>query len=515
MRVPRQPSHPSALVAAALLVGVPFLPQPAAALEQIDLLLPLLETTFTIKLSELQNPGGLLTGSSDLAELDQATNGGVGRRLVEFFNYPLPLQTKAVVGKVEDTALFNQALLLVSAIGGIDGLPANLDGQQLSDVLDRAAAKGPLTMLTVLKALPGQTASVDLELALFAARRLASQQQPADRLITATPAAGVNPALSNPGPLPVERRETSLVVSHRPEPLRLVVISPGRQANGRLVLISHGLWDSPLSFEGWAKHLASHGYTVLMPFHPGSDQSQQQAMLSGKAPPPGPAELKLRPLDISSLIDGVAAGKLGLPAGLNTDFVSVLGQSWGATTVLQLAGAQPSAVRLNERCQDVKDPSRNLSWVLQCSFISVADNAGLADRRVKAAVAVSPPMSLLFNTGAGRAMNGRVLLVSGSRDWVVPPGPEAITPMQANARAGGGGHRLVLAKGGDHFNLGSLYAEDGGVLRGLLLAWVNGAFAAGAAAAPGPNAPDLLPATGWGSATLPLVDVTGGLKGTP
>lgn len=54
------------------------------------------------------------------------------------------------------------------------------------------------------------------------------------------------------------------------------------------MLISHGLWDSPASFEGWARHLASHGYTVLLPYHPGSDQSQQQAMLSGKVPPPVP-----------------------------------------------------------------------------------------------------------------------------------------------------------------------------------------------------------------------------------
>ena len=515
MPLPRPLSHPLALAAASLLVGLPVLPQPALALEQIDLRLPLLETTFTVKLSELEKPGKLLSGTSDLAELDQATNGAIGRKLLEFFNYPLPLQTKAVVGEVAGSALFNQALLLVSAIGGIDGLPANLDGKELSAVLERAAATGPLTMRTVLQALPGQRASVDLEVALFAAQRLANQQQPADRLIAASPAAGVDPALSNPGPLPVERRETSLAVNHRPEPLRLVVISPTSGSNRRLVLISHGLWDSPQSFEGWAKHLASHGYTVLLPYHPGSDQSQQQAMLSGKAPPPGPSELKLRPLDISSLIDGAAAGQLGLAAGLNTDFVAVLGQSWGATTVLQLAGARPSAVRLNERCRDVKDPSRNLSWVLQCSFISEADNAGLADPRVKVGVAVSPPMSLLFNTGAGQAMNGRVLLVSGSRDWVVPAGPEAITPMQANARTVGGGHRLVIAKGGDHFNLGSPYAEGGGPLGGLLLAWLNGAYAAGAAVAPGPAAPNLLPATGWGSATTPLFDVTGSLKGTP
>jgi predicted dienelactone hydrolase len=498
-----------------LLIGLPFLVPQAQALERIDLRLPLLETSFSIKLSELQTPGGLLSGNSDLAELDQATNGAVGRRIEEFLNYRLPLQTKAVVGEVAGSALFNQAMLVVSALGGVDGLPANLDGPEISAVLERAAAKGPLTMLSVLQALPGQTASVDLEVALSAARRLATQQKAADSLIAASSAATVDRALSNPGPLPVERRETSLVVSHRPEPLRLVVIAPTGQANGRLVLISHGLWDSPLSFEGWAKHLASNGYTVLMPFHPGSDQSQQQAMLSGKAPPPGPAELKLRPLDLSSLIDGAASGKLGLPAGLNTDFVAVLGQSWGATTALQLAGARPSAVRLNERCQDVKDPSRNLSWVLQCSFISVADNAGLADPRVKAVVAVSPPMSLLFNTGAGRAMNARVLLVSGSRDWVVPALPEAITPMQVNARAGGGGHRLVLAQGGDHFNLGSTYAEEGGALRGLLLAWVNGAFTAGAAAAPGPNAPELLPAGGWGDAAMPLVVVSRDQLGSP
>ncbi|WP_094555012.1 alpha/beta fold hydrolase [Synechococcus sp. 1G10] len=506
---------PWLVVTAALLASIGGLSRPAAALERIDLRLPLLDTSFTIKLSEFQKPGGLLSGNSDLAELDQATNGAVGRKLGVFLDYRLPLRSKEVLGQVAGSALLNQALLLVSAIGGIDGLPANLNGQEISAVLDRAAAKGPLTMLNVLQALPGQTASVDLEVALFAVRRLASQQKPADRLIAATPAATVDPALSKPGPLPVERRETSLVVSHRPEPLRLVVIAPSRQANGRLVLISHGLWDSPLSFEGWAKHLASNGYTVLMPFHPGSDQSQQQAMLSGKVPPPDPAELKLRPLDVSSLIDGVASGKLGLPTGLNTDFVAVLGQSWGATTVLQLAGLQPSAVRLNERCKDVKDPSRNLSWVLQCSFISAVDNAGLADPRVKAVVAVSPPMSLLFNTGAARAMNARVLLVSGSRDWVVPAGPEAITPMQSNARGLGGGHRLVLAQGGDHFNLGSTYAEDGGALRGLLLAWVNGAFSAGAAAAPGPNAPELLPASGWGDAAMPLVVVSRDQLGSP
>jgi hypothetical protein len=108
-----------------------------------------------------------------------------------------------------------------------------------------------------------------------------------------------------------------------------------------------------------------------------------------------------------------------------------------------------------------------------------------------------------------------VLLVSGSRDWVVPSGPEALTPMALEARNAGGGHRLVLAKDGDHFNLRSSYEQGGGALRGLLLAWTDGAFAAGAAAAPGPSAPSLLPPDGWGDMEFPLVDVTANLPTLP
>ncbi|MCP9850322.1 alpha/beta hydrolase [Cyanobium sp. Morenito 9A2] len=499
-----------ALASGALLAGAA---QPARALEEIQLRMPLLDTNFSIKLSELRDPDRLFAGTSDLAQLNQATNGTIGRTLVELLNSPLPLQTKAVVTESVGSPLLSQALLLVSALIGVDGVPINLTSMALESALQQASAKGNLTMLNVLQAMPGTTASIDLERGLFALKRLASQQQPADRLLAAQPAGTESPALSRPGPLTVQRRETILAVPYRPEPLRLVVISPTQGANGRLVLISHGLWDSPRSFEGWARHLASHGYTVLMPYHPGSDQSQQQAMLSGKVPPPGPAELRRRPMDITALIDGAAAGKLGLPPGLKTDSVVVLGQSWGATTALQLAGATPSAALLEKFCRDVMNPSRNLSWVLQCSFLSSADRAGLSDPRVKAVVAVSPPMSLLFSAGAAKAMNARVLLVSGSRDFVVPAGPEAIAPMAAEARALGGGHRLVLAKGGDHFNLGSPYAEAGGPLRRLILAWVNGTFAAGPAAVPGPAAPSLLPPDGWGDATIPLADVTAQLKG--
>jgi len=485
---------------------------PARAIERIELRLPLLDITFTAKVDELRDTRRLLSGNSDLAELDQATDGMIGRRVVEVFQTPLPLQVRSFANQAVGSPLLNQALLIVSALGQVDGVPNPLDSADLAATLDRAAARGPLTLVDVLEAVPGKTITVDLERFLVALQRLQQQQQSGDRLIAARPPAAIDPALSRPGPRAIQRREVSIRVPHRPEPLKVVVIAPEQGANGRLAVISHGLWDSPESFEGWASHLASHGYSVLLPRHPGSDSSQQQAMLAGKAPPPSPEDLRLRPLDVVAVIDAAAAGKLGLPAGVRTDAVVALGQSWGATTVLQLAGARPSAGQLQRHCGNLRDPARNLSWVLQCSFLKTANQAAVADPRVKAVVAVSPVMRLLFDTGATSGMNARVLLVSGSRDWVVPSGPEAIEPMATEARRVGGGHRLVLARGGDHFNLRSPLAEGGGPLRGLILAWVNGAFAAGAAAAPAPGAPNLLPPDGWGDTTYPLVDVTPALR---
>ena len=498
------------LGAGSLLAGAP-----ARALEQIQLSLPLIETPFTIQLRELRDQRSLLSGDSDLAELDRATDGMIGRKLVQAFQTPLPLPVKAFAEQSVGSPLVNQVLLLLSSVVIVEGVRQPMDSTALAASLATSQAKGSLSLLDVLEALPGKSASVDLQRVVLAIDRVTNQQRLGQSLVTTLPPAVINPALSQTGPLAVKRQELAIPVQHRPKPLQVVTIQPETGASCRLVLISHGLWDDPESFEGWGRHLASHGYTVLLPRHPGSDRSQQQAMLSGQMPPPSPDDLKLRPMDMSAAIDAAAAGSLALPAGLRTDAVVAMGQSYGATTVLQLAGARPSAALLNRFCKDVTNPSYNISWVLQCSFLTSADQAGLADPRVRAVVAVSPPMSLLFDQGSARTMTARALVVSGSRDWVVPSGPEALRPMALEARNQGGGHRLVLARDGDHFNLRSSYEQGGGALRSLLLAWTDGAFAAGAAAAPGPSAPSLLPPDGWGDMEFPLVDVTASLPTLP
>ena len=473
---------------AALPFGLAALP--AQAIETVQLQLPLLHLSFSVHLSELENPEALWRGTSDLADLNRASRGALGRQLQEVFDTPLPLQTQQVVDQVVGTPLLQQALLAATTLGQVHGLEDDLSGEAISRAVEQAGARGPLTLLSVLRALPGESVTVDLPRALAALKRMVAQRRQAEQWLQQLPpvsAAAPRAALTTP----LQRRTLMVPAPHRAQPLEVIVLEPPQPAPGRAVVISHGLWDSPEAFEGWGEQLARQGQRVLLPRHPGSDRSQQRAMLSGDTPPPGPDELRLRPLDVSAVIDAVGAEQ-----------VVVIGHSWGATTALQLAGTQPSGRRLKQRCSDLQDPERNISWILQCSFLDAADRAGLADARVRAVVAVSPPTSLLFDTGAAQAMQARVLLVSGSRDWVVPPDPEALIPFGRNA---GQGHQLVLVQGGDHFNLRAAAGSDGGPLAPLLLAWTDAVFRAPGSLRPAAGAAPLLTPSGWGSSQLPLV----------
>lgn len=498
------------LVVPALGASVLLHPTAAGALETIRLRLPLLDTDFVIRVSELRSPGSLLAGHSDLADLDRASGGAIGRRLIDVMRSNLPLELHSVLRQAQGSPLLDQVLLMVGAFGEIDALPDPLDRAAFLEAMERAAAaNGGISLLDVLEQLPGKAVTLELARVGDAMARLRNQRRLADAAMAAQQPVSSSGRFLNPGPSSTQRREVTIAVGHRAQPLSVVIHEPGgsggRQPN-RLVVISHGLWDDPGSFEGWAEHLVSHGYTVVLPRHPGSDASQQRAMLSGRQPPPSPQELALRPRDVSAVIDVAARNQLGLRQPVNSRAVLVAGHSWGATTALQLAGARPTTTKLRALCDDVRHPSRNLSWVLQCNFVGSADAAALADPRVVAAVAVSPPMRLLFDQVSAQAMGAPVLVVSGISDWVVPPGPEAMEPVASALRSGAQGHRLVLVQGGDHFNLRAPRGAGGGPLRGLLLAWFN-AIAPAAA-----GQPLGLPPEGWGSASHPLRDVTAGLS---
>ena len=140
-----------------------------------------------------------------------------------------------------------------------------------------------------------------------------------------------------------------------------------------------------------------------------------------------------------------------------------------------------------------------------CSFLQAADRAALADPRVVAVAAVSPPLSLVFERGAAAGMQARGLLVSGSNDWVVPSGPEALDRFAAIR---GAGHQLVLVQGGDHFNLRAPKEEASAPLSPLLVSWTDAAFQAGDSVRPAAGAAPLIQPVGWGNGRLPMVEAS-------
>ena len=110
-----------------------------------------------------------------------------------------------------------------------------------------------------------------------------------------------------------------------------------------------------------------------------------------------------------------------------------------------------------------------------------------------------PPLRLVFDGSRLERLPAKLLLISGTRDWVVPSGPEAIAPMR-ESKAARLGHRLVLVQGADHFSLRSFRGEPFPAQLGpVILGWINeqlevdgSTFSAG----------------GWGDEQGSLVDVS-------
>ena len=216
-----------------------------------------------------------------------------------------------------------------------------------------------------------------------------------------------------------------------------------------LIIISHGLGSDLTTFAYFAKHLASHGFAVAVPEHPGSSARQIDALLNGlvKNVTP-PQELIDRPLDIKFVLDYIARnyGKK-----IDTNNVGMIGQSFGAYTALAIAGAELNWQTLNRDCTDLDD-SWNLSLLLQCLALQipvVETRVNLRDERIKAVVAINPLTSSVFGEQGLSKIKIPVMLVSGSADPITPSLSEQIVPFTWLKTPK---KYLVLLEGGTHFS---------------------------------------------------------------
>jgi predicted dienelactone hydrolase len=272
-------------------------------------------------------------------------------------------------------------------------------------------------------------------------------------------------ALRNPGtyqwdvlPLTLtDSRPQRIQMSGQPRTFVTDIYMPrvaARSATLPIIVISHGLGSGRAAFKYFAEHLASHGFVVAVPEHPGSSERQISALLDGKADDvSNPKEFIDRPLDVSFLLDELSQLNQTddrFKGHLNLNQVGVMGQSFGGYTALALVGAKLNFESLKKGCNQSFAQSLNLSLLLQCQAQQLPKkDYDFRDPRVKAAIAVNPITSGVFGAEGLKGIQAPVMMISGTADSITPPLAEQIEPFTwlPNIEK-----RLILIDGATHFS---------------------------------------------------------------
>ena len=240
----------------------------------------------------------------------------------------------------------------------------------------------------------------------------------------------------------------------RKRPLLTDVYLPQTRTKAPVIVISHGLGSDSSNFRYLASHLASHGFAVVVPNHPGSNSKEWQEFLNGRTREVSKRnEFYDRPLDVKFILDRLESYP-HLKNRLDLERVGVFGQSFGAYTALALGGANVDYARLQKDCQPqaVKE-TLILSLLLQCHALKVQKknrSQDLRDLRVKAVIAVNPITSSVFGRSGLSQVQVPVMLVASSDDTVAPALYEQILPFPwiTNCQK-----YLALLTGGTHFSV--------------------------------------------------------------
>ncbi len=190
--------------------------------------------------------------------------------------------------------------------------------------------------------------------------------------------------------------------------VHLPILQPSTSEPLPLILISHGAggnWDTHYA---QAQHLATQGYAVFCMEHPGSNTERMKSSLRRfqnlKNMIYDSVEVLGRPKDVSFLIDRASEWNRTHPklrGRLDMSHIGVLGHSFGAYTVLALAGARPALDWIEPKVE----PGKGLG-------------PDLRDERIQCGVALSPqaPGEPFFLKESFASLRTPVLGISGTQD---------------------------------------------------------------------------------------------------
>jgi predicted dienelactone hydrolase len=444
-------SPPLAILAIATTIGVMLgvRPPPTLAAERLTISYGLLERS--VSLESLANYASAGSLDDDLYVYTRY----VKPEQRELLRRSLSLKSDLSPVAVSQFLYSPQGRILLERLGQVIQPESRDNGLYAIRAALILAASDPvqgLTPLNVLRHFPTRGIRIDLQKSLTitaelddlirqtnqAAQAIARQvEQEAGPTAGTLPPAPANLAL--PGPVRWVRQEMALDDRRRItfsgfariRKVKFDLYTPQTRKNRQypVIVISHGVGSDRGSFAYLAKHLASHGYVVVVPAHPGSDAQQMAALLNGTAQELAlPSEFVDRPLDVKFILDQLAADQRFSYA--NWQEVGVIGQSFGGYTAMALAGATLNFAQLAQACQSNRQLSTlNISLLLQCrAAVLPPQHYDIADTRVKAILTVNAISATVFGQSGVAQIQVPTMVISGKADTVAPAFPEQIRP---------------------------------------------------------------------------------------
>lgn len=288
-----------------------------------------------------------------------------------------------------------------------------------------AANPGGASILNFLRNLPVDM-EIDVQKAIAFQQRLTGllrrTVEVTDRIIQDTqqmaqaeaplPRLPIDPSQS--GSVTFSQQTLTLVDPQRDRSLTLDLYQPDVSTPAPLIVVSNGLGARRDRFTWLATHLASHGFAVAIPDHPGSDRDRLRDFYRGLYRENfDPAEFTDRPLDISFLLD-----ELEQFQGIDLDRVGVFGYSFGGTTAFSLAGADIDFPSLESACRS-QSFILNISLLYQCQALAAPPPPPLGDDRIKAVYAFLPFGKSLFGANLNQ-VSIPVLWEAADEDLLTP-----------------------------------------------------------------------------------------------
>ncbi|PZV17490.1 MAG: dienelactone hydrolase [Pseudanabaena sp.] len=275
------------------------------------------------------------------------------------------------------------------------------------------------------------------------------------------------PDLRKPGTFGVQPKQVWILNdSSRNRQFYVDVYKPQKFRSGKtpVVVFSHGFASRPEDFSVGAEHLASYGYVVVLPQHPGSDKIWINEFRQGLHRNTFDVnDFTNRPKDISYTIDELGRRNQSEFQGLlNLESVGVAGHSFGGYTAAAIAGAEIDFENLKKECNK-EFGGLNISNLLECRALELPSTTQtkFRDRRVSAIFVANPIGSATFGRLGLSKIQIPILIAGGNYD---PAAPFVLEQARVFSWLNVTEKYLVLIEGQAHVDFSKL---DPGILQAI------------------------------------------------